>query len=66
MSSMTAAESREAHLRAGERLATLEEQVARAKEEQTDTEIRLRRIERNMYIGIGALTFLEVVLKFSH
>ncbi len=41
------------------------ERVAQA-DTNKDHETRLRRIERNMYIGMGLVMALDVILKFAH
>ena len=45
------------------RIETLLEEVLRA---ETDKEIRIRWLERKLWVGIGGLTLLTVALKFLH
>ena len=47
-----------------ERLLILEQESQVSKAARTDVEQRLRNLERAMYIGFGAVSALQVILKF--
>ncbi len=44
----------------------LKQRVAQLEGTKADVEMRLRRLERNMYFISGALAFLQVILKVMH
>jgi hypothetical protein len=47
-----------------ERIVKLEVQVKHLADSGADVEVRLRRIERNLNLGLGALGLLQIVLNF--